>query len=73
VPESGRLDLLINLGDVYATIDHKSFPGSMAIDEDVAARLSVYARAIERVTGRTRCEYWIHRPIAGGMSRIEFA
>lgn len=72
---SGRLDLLIDLGDGYAIIDHKSFPGSVAIDEvrlrEFAGQMSLYARAIERVTGRTRFEYWVHQPIAAVMTRIE--
>lgn len=72
---SGRLDLLVDLGDGYAIIDHKSFPGSVAIDEarlrQFAAQMSLYARAIERVTGRRRFEYWVHQPIAAVMTRIE--
>lgn len=72
---TGRLDLLVDLGDGYAIIDHKSFPGSVALDEErlraFAGQVSVYARAIERVTGRTRFEYWVHQPIAAIMTRIE--
>ena len=72
---AGRLDLLVDLGDGYAIIDHKSFPGSVAIDEgrlrEFGGQVSLYARALERVTGRTRFEYWIHQPIAAVMTRIE--
>ncbi|WP_428150902.1 UvrD-helicase domain-containing protein [Brevundimonas sp.] len=72
---AGRLDLLVDLGDGYAIIDHKSFPGSMAMDADrlsaFAGQVLMYARALERVTGRTRFEYWIHQPIAGVMSRVD--
>ena len=72
---SGRLDLLIDLGDGYAIIDHKSFPGSVAIDETrlraFAGQVSLYARAIERVTSRGRFEYWVHQPIAAVMTQIE--
>lgn len=72
---TGRLDLLVDLGDGYAIIDHKSFPGSVALDEErlraFAGQVSVYARAIERVTGRTRFEYWVHQPIAAVMTLIE--
>lgn len=35
--------------------------------------VSVYARAIERVTGRARFEYWVHQPIAAVMTRIEIS
>lgn len=72
---SGRLDLLVDLGDGYAIIDHKSFPGSVALDEDrlrsFAGQVSAYAQAIQRVTGKTRFEYWVHQPIAAVMTRIE--
>nr|WP_231420827.1 UvrD-helicase domain-containing protein [Sphingomonas sp. Leaf205] len=72
---SGRLDLLVDLGDGYAIIDHKSFPGSVAFDEArlraFAGQVSIYARAIQRVTGRTKFEYWVHQPISGFMTRIE--
>jgi len=72
---SGRLDLLVDLGDGYAIIDHKSFPGSMEIDEGrlraFAGQVSVYARALKRVTGRARFEYWVHQPIAAKMTRID--
>lgn len=73
---SGRLDLLVDLGDGYAIIDHKSFPGSVTIDDGrlrtFAGQVSVYARALQRVTGRTRFEYWVHQPIAAMMTQIEF-
>lgn len=72
---SGRLDLLVDLGDGYAIVDHKSFPGSVALDEArlraFAGQVSLYARALERVTGRTRFEYWVHQPIAAVITRIE--
>ncbi|MDP3411054.1 UvrD-helicase domain-containing protein [Bosea sp. (in: a-proteobacteria)] len=70
-----RLDLLVDLGDGYAIVDHKSFPGSVTLDQDrlreFAGQVSQYARAIERITGRKRIEYWIHQPIAAVMTRIE--
>jgi ATP-dependent helicase/nuclease subunit A len=73
---AGRLDLLVDLGDGYAIIDHKSFPGAMGVDEArlraVAGQLGLYARALGRLTGRTRFEYWVHQPIAAVMTRIAF-
>lgn len=73
---AGRLDLLIDLGDGYAIIDHKSFPGSMAVDSDrlraFAGQVELYARALGQITGRTRFEYWLHQPVSGMMSRVEF-
>ncbi|TBC60664.1 DNA helicase UvrD (plasmid) [Rhizobium leguminosarum] len=72
---AGRLDLLVDLGDGYAIIDHKSFPGSVTMDQDrlraFAGQVGLYARALGRVTGRTRFEYWVHQPVAGVMTRIE--
>ena len=72
---SGRLDLLIDLGDGYAIVDHKSFPGSMELDQarlqTFAGQVSLYARALGRVTGRTRFEYWVHQPIVGTMTMID--
>lgn len=74
---AGRLDFLIDLGDGYAIIDHKSFPGSVTIDEDrlraFAAQISLYGQAIQQVTGKTRFEFWIHQPIVAAMTRIELA
>lgn len=72
---AGRLDLLVDLEDGYAIIDHKSFPGSVAIDQDrlgaFASQVRLYGRALERITGRTRFEYWVHQPIAGIMTRVD--
>lgn len=70
----GRLDLLVDLGDGYAIIDHKSFPGSIGFDEDrlraFAGQVALYASALEQATGKTRFEYWIHQPIAAVMTQI---
>ena len=72
---AGRLDLLVDLGDGYAVIDHKSFPGSVAFDQtrlqEISGQIRLYARAIERITGKTRFEYCIHQPIAAVMTRID--
>lgn len=72
---TGRLDLLIDLGDGYAIIDHKSFPGSMSLDEDrlraFAGQVSLYGHALKLITGKERLEYWIHQPFAAMMTRIE--
>lgn len=74
---SGRLDMLVDLGDGYAIIDHKSFPGSVGLDQSrlqaFAGQVSLYAHALRQVTGRSRFEYWIHQPIAAAMTRIELS
>ena len=71
----GRLDLLVDLGDGYGIIDHKSFPGSVEMEEErlcaVAGQLDLYGRAIRQVTGKSRFEFWVHQPIAAVMTRIE--
>jgi len=62
---AGRLDLLVDLEDGYALFDHKSFPDTVGVDQNrlrqIAGQLSLYAQAIEQVTGKTRLEYWIHQ------------
>jgi ATP-dependent helicase/nuclease subunit A len=71
---SGRLDLLIEVEDGFAIVDHKSFPGDVALDEEqlrsFAGQVALYALALERVTRRNRVEYWIHQPVAGVMTRV---
>lgn len=71
---AGRLDLLVDFGDGYAILDHKSFPGSLDFDEDrldaIGGQLELYARAIQHVSGRQRIEYWIHQPVAAVMRQI---
>jgi hypothetical protein len=69
---SGRMDLLIDLGDSFALIDHKSFPGGMERD---AARLAgvlgqarLYSMAVEGVTRKPIKEFWVHQPVVGLMS-----
>lgn len=74
---SGRIDLLIDDGSGFAVIDHKSFPGSMTLDEDrlrsFAGQLALYSRALEDVTGKKCREFWVHQPIAGVMTRINLS
>lgn len=74
---SGRIDLLVDDGNGFAVIDHKSFPGSMTLDEGrlraFAGQVALYSRALEEVTGRRCREFWVHQPIAGIMTRIELS
>lgn len=71
---AGRLDLIVDLGDGYAILDHKSFPGSLDIDEArldaIGGQLELYARALRHVSGRQRFEYWIHQPVAAVMREV---
>ena len=70
----GRLDLLVDLGDAFVIIDHKSFPGVIEIDPDRLAafggQASLYARALRIVTGKSCAQYWLHQPIAGVITRV---
>jgi ATP-dependent exoDNAse (exonuclease V) beta subunit len=72
---AGRLDLVVEVDGGYAVIDHKSFPGSMAVDDErlraVAGQLALYGRALATVSPRGHAEYWIHQPIAAVITRIE--
>lgn len=71
---SGWVDLLIELPDGFAIIDHKSFPGMVDVDGErlltFAGQASLYARALESVTGRPTHQYWLHQPIAAVMTRV---
>jgi ATP-dependent helicase/nuclease subunit A len=71
----GRIDLLLEYGQDFAVIDHKSFPGSMELQTErlraFAGQVALYSRALTLATGRSCREYWVHQPIAGMMARVE--
>ena len=71
---SGRIDLLIDDGYGFAVIDHKSFPGAMALDDErlnaFGGQVDLYARALRQGAARECRDYWIHQPIAGLMIKI---
>jgi ATP-dependent helicase/nuclease subunit A len=71
---AGRIDLLVELKDDFAVVDHKSFPGAMDVEGErlcaFAGQAALYVRAIERVTGRLCREYWLHQPIAALMTNV---
>jgi len=71
---SGRIDLLIDDGEFFAVIDHKSFPGVMALDDErlsaFGGQVDLYARALRQGAARECRDYWIHQPIAGLMIKI---
>ena len=74
---SGRIDLLIDDGDAYSIFDHKSFPGSIALDAErlgaFGGQVQHYARALGLATGRSCRDYWVHQPVAGVVSRVELS
>lgn len=71
----GRMDLLIDDGHDFAIVDHKSFPGSMELDDErlraFGGQVDLYSRALLRAAGRNCREYWVHQPLAGVMVRVE--
>lgn len=72
---SGRIDLLVDGGDDLTLIDHKSFPGSVELDDErlraFGGQMDLYARALRIGAGRSCAEYWIHQPVAGVIVRVE--
>jgi len=74
---AGRIDLLIEDGGEFALVDHKSFPGSMELNEErlraFGGQLYLYSRALWRVAGRNCREYWVHQPVAGVIVRVEMS
>lgn len=73
---TGRIDLLVDTPEGFVIFDHKSFPGVVDIDEErlrsFAGQASMYARALETVTGKACHEFWLHQPIAAMMTRVVF-
>ena len=71
---SGWIDLLIDTGEGYVVIDHKSFPGRMdqwpEKAQQYAPQLLVYRKAMEKATGRPVIETCIHMPILGVMLKL---
>jgi ATP-dependent exoDNAse (exonuclease V) beta subunit len=70
----GRIDLLIDTPDGFVVIDHKSFPGTIEVGGErllaFAGQAGLYARALERVTGRACREYWLHQPVAALVTKV---
>jgi ATP-dependent helicase/nuclease subunit A len=71
---AGRIDVLIDTGDGFVIIDHKSFPGIVDVEGErlraFAGQASLYARALQAATGRLCHEFWLHQPIAAVLTRI---
>jgi ATP-dependent exoDNAse (exonuclease V) beta subunit len=71
---NGRLDLLLDVGDGWILIDHKSSQLSAdhwgQLGNEYGAQLAAYARAIESATSRHVKETWLFLPVAGGAVRL---
>jgi len=64
----GQIDLLVERGDGWALIDHKSDPrgaaGGDRLAEAHGAQLDAYAQAVLEATGRGVVERWLFLPVA---------
>ena len=71
---NGRIDLLLETGEGYVLIDHKSSPlGEQQWDEIVGShqgQLAAYASAIQAATGSKVLEQWLWLPVAGGAVQV---
>ncbi|HEY8384233.1 MAG TPA: UvrD-helicase domain-containing protein [Microvirga sp.] len=70
----GRVDLLVEWGDGFVVVDHKSFPGREEIWGAKAAsygpQLALYAQAVQSVLGK-RCEgLLVHMPVVGAVVEL---
>ena len=74
---NGRIDLLIDAGDHWVLVDHKSFPGPRSEWPELANRyggqLMAYKNALEQVTNKPVRDIWLVLPVAAGAVRVEAA
>jgi ATP-dependent exoDNAse (exonuclease V) beta subunit len=74
---NGRIDLLLDAGDHWVLIDHKSNPGASSTWPELAnvygGQLLAYQAAIEAATGKPVKESWLVLPVSAGAIRIEKA
>ncbi|AWN35086.1 UvrD-helicase domain-containing protein [Methylobacterium radiodurans] len=70
----GRIDLLVDWGDGFAIIDHKSFPGRADLWErraiGAAPQLATYARAVATVTEAACAGLFVHMPLVGSIVEV---
>ena len=74
---AGRIDLLVEAGDRFAIIDHKSFPGRESLWEKKAveygAQLDLYARAVAAATGKSCSGLLVHMPLVDAIIEVREA
>ncbi|GMA74796.1 hypothetical protein GCM10025880_12130 [Methylorubrum aminovorans] len=70
----GCIDLLLDWGDTFAIIDHKSFPGRLEQWEDravgAAPQLAAYAQAVATATGAVCGGLFVHMPLVGTIIEV---
>ena len=71
---NGRLDLLLDAGDGWVLIDHKSSqlaPDHWAqLADEYGAQMEAYRHAIARASEREVKEMWLFLPVAGGAIKV---
>jgi len=70
----GWIDMLLELPEGYIIIDHKSYPGSDAVDhaKEYAPQLNTYKQAVEQATGKSVLATLIHMPIQGAVVQVSW-
>ena len=70
----GQIDLLVDAGEGWVIIDHKSDPRSTGQDDRLAQehgpQLDAYAQAVVAATGRAVLERWLFLPVAGQVAKV---
>ncbi|WP_289016075.1 UvrD-helicase domain-containing protein [uncultured Methylobacterium sp.] len=70
----GRIDLLVDWGDAFAIVDHKSFPGRLEQWEGravgAAPQLAAYAQAVAAATGAPCTGLFVHMPLVGTVIEV---
>jgi ATP-dependent exoDNAse (exonuclease V) beta subunit len=71
----GFIDMLIDTGDGYVIVDHKTTikPDPLAEAASHAAQLAIYRRAAEQATGRKVLKTIIHFPLMGKCVNVKTA
>lgn len=71
---NGRIDLLLDLGDHWILLDHKSNPGAKADWPELAntygGQMLAYQAAVEAASGKPVRELWLVLPVSAGAMRI---
>jgi ATP-dependent helicase/nuclease subunit A len=72
---NGRIDLLLDLGDHWILLDHKSNPEKPSVWPELAnnhgGQMLAYRQAIEAASGKPVKEIWLVLPVSAGALRIE--
>jgi ATP-dependent exoDNAse (exonuclease V) beta subunit len=71
---AGRVDVVVELPEGFVLVDHKSFPGTLAVDEErlraFGGQTRAYARAVAAALGKPCVAVWAHQPVVGVALRV---